>query len=93
MERQKPVGQDLMGHVIENQSFSQEDQETLLQLQQMIEEPQTGSQAGFDFEDEEQMAEDSEVNQRKRGIWLSENKVLLGDKLLVSLVFSLFSRA
>ena len=82
-----------MGHVIENQLFSQEDEETLLPLQQMIEEPQTGSQAGFDFEDEEQMAEDSEVNQRKRGIWLSENKVLLGDKLLVSLVFSLFSRA
>ena len=49
---------------------------------QMRDEPQSGSED--DFEYEELMEEDSEVNKRKRGVWLSEKKVLLGDKLLVS---------
>ena len=36
------------------------------------------------FQDEELQDEDSEKSKNRRGIWLSEHKVLLGKRLLVS---------
>ena len=38
------------------------------------------------FEDEEVQDENSERSKKRRGIWLSEDKVLLGKRLLVSFV-------
>ena len=38
------------------------------------------------FEDEELQDENSERSKKRRGIWLSEDKVLLGKRLLVSFV-------
>ena len=36
------------------------------------------------FQDEDLQGEDSEKSKNRRGIWLSEDKVLLGKRLLVS---------
>ena len=43
------------------------------------------------FEDEELQDENSERSQRRRGIWLSEDKVLLGKRLMVRIDPLLFS--